>query len=262
MVRSFILFMLFSLSACNKSSSQKNEKTITIAASSIPQADLLKHVQEEMQNEGITLIIKVVDDYNIPNRALAEGDVDANFFQHKPFLEEQIKQFHYPLCVLADIHIEPMGIYSNNKPLSELGDKGIIAIPNDPTNEARALLLLEREGLLTLKTKNIYTTTILDIEENPKKLKFKEIDAALLTRALPQVDAAVIPTNYALLAGLTPEKDALCLEDKTSPYVNVIVVRCDELTSPKLLALKKCMQSDAMRAYILSEYQGAILPAF
>ena len=103
---------------------------------------------------------------------------------------------------------------------------------------------------------------ILDIEENPKKLKFKEIDAALLTRALPQVDAAVIPTNYALLAGLTPEKDALCLEDKTSPYVNVIVVRCDELTSPKLLALKKCMQSDAMRAYILSEYQGAILPAF
>lgn len=261
MVKFFSTLFLTLLCAC--SSPKNSEKTIKVAASSMPQADLLECAKPALAEEGYILNIQVVDDYNIPNRALAEGDIDANFFQHKPFLEEQIKQFHYPLCVLAEIHVEPMAIYSKkNKDLKDLPEKGLIAIPNDPTNEARALLLLEKEGLITLKAKNIYTTTILDIEENPKKFRFKEIDAALLTRTLSEVDVAVIPTNYALLAGLNPQKDALAIEDASSPYVNVIAIRCEDLNSPKLLALKKAMQSSQIKENLLKEYQGALIPAF
>ena len=259
----FLLFFLVSLLFACQSSPQNKAKTITIAASSIPQAELLEQIQEDLKQEGITLKIKVVDDYNIPNRALAEGEIDANFFQHKPFLEEQIHQFNYPICCLAEIHIEPLGIYLGTKnSLKELPEGSLITLPNDPTNEARALLLLEKAGLITLEAKNLSNTTVLDIKENSRHFKFKEIDAALLARTLQETGASVIPTNYALLAGLSPIKDAVFIEDKTSPYINIIAVRCDDLEKNELVLLKKKMQSEKMHSYILTKYQGAVIPAF
>ena len=256
------IFSLALLSACGAPSTKDDQQTITISASSLPQADLLAQIKDSLKKEGISLNVIIIDDYNIPNRALADEEVDANFFQHKPFLEEQIRQFHYPICVLAEIHVEPMGLYSQKKSLDDFKEGATIAIPNDPTNEARALLLLEKAGLITLKTKNIFNTTIIDIQNNPKKFHFIEVDAALLTRTLSEVEGAVIPTNYALLGDLSPEKDSFYTENKNSPYQNVIAIRCDDLNSPKLLILKKQMQSDSMRSYIISKYQGALIPAF
>lgn len=256
------LCILMFLSSCGKPA-QKDPSKITIAASSLPQADLLKQAEPELKKEGITLQIQIIDDYNIPNRALTDGEIDANFFQHKPFLDEQIQEFGYPLCILANIHIEPMGIYSlHQTSLNQLKENGMIAIPSDPTNEARALFLLEKAGLITLKKRNDRMETVRDIEENPKHFRFKEVDAALLTRILPEAEAAVIPTNYALLAGLSPQKNALLVEDSASPYVNVIVIRCSDKEKPQLLLLKKAMQSENLQTYILKEYQGAVVPAF
>jgi D-methionine transport system substrate-binding protein len=262
----YFLFLLavlpFFVTGC---SSSKNEKlhVIKIEASSVPQAQMLEYVKPELKEQGIDLQIIVVDDYNIPNRALADKEVDANFFQHIPYLEEQIKQFHYPLCVLAKTHIEPIGLYSKKvKSLQELSNGSTIAIPNDPTNEARALLLLQRAGLIKLNSENIYNITPMNISQNPHQFVFKEIDAALLPRTLDDVNAAIIPTNYALQAGFSPLKDALLLEDQHSPYVNVIVIRCEEQNQADLLILKKDMNSESMRQYILETYKGAVIPAF
>jgi len=257
-----IIIALFLLNACGSPSPKDNPSKIQISASSVPQAELLAQVQKPLLEEGFDLDIQVVDDYNVPNRALANEEIDANFFQHKPFLDEQIRQFNYPICALAKIHVEPIGLYSKEKSIDDFKAGGTISIPNDPTNEARALLLLEKAGLITLDSKDIFNITVVDIKENPKKFKFIEVDAALLARTLSEVDASVIPTNYALLADLSPQKDALLMEDKDSPYVNVIAVRCKDLNSPKLLALKKIMQSEAMKEYILSHYKGALVPGF
>jgi len=257
-----ILIALFLLNACGTAPDKDEPNKLTISASSTPQADLLAQVQKPLLEEGILLDIQVIDDYNVPNRSLATEEVDANFFQHKPFLDEQIKEFNYPLCVLAKVHVEPIGLYSKDKSIAAFKEGGTISIPNDPTNEARALLLLEKAGLITLDSKNIFNITIINIKDNPKKFKFIEVDAALLARTLSEVEASVIPTNYALLAGLSPQKDALFMEDKNSPYINVIVVRCKDMDSPKLLALKRLMETDAMKEYIESHYKGALVPAF
>ncbi len=199
----------------------------------------------------------------MPNRALADKDVDANFFQHIPFLDEQVKQFHYPIESLAKIEIEPIGIYSKKiTSLEDLPEGGTIAVPNDPTNEGRALLLLEQEGIIRLDNPNNLQATVLNIVQNPKKLKFIEVDAAMVPRSLQDVDAAAINTNYALQAGLVPTKDALVLESKDSPYANVIVIRTGDENRPDIQALKAAMTSDKMRTFILETYKGAVLPAF
>ena len=237
----------------------EKEKVLTVQASSLPQAELLKQIEPDLKAEGIKLKILVVDDYNIPNRALAEGEINANFFQHKPFLDEQIEQFHYDICPLSEVHIEPMGIYSLKGPLTDLSKGSLITIPNDPSNETRALLLLEKAGLILLK-KESSSLTLKDISENHYELKFKEIDAAFLTRTLDEVRASVIPTNYALLIGLNPLKDSLFLEDSTSLYANIIVIQKKDLLNPELLALKKHIESEKMHLYIDSTYNGALVP--
>ncbi len=253
---SIILLFCLSLLSCK---SQK-ENTLTIQASSTPQAEILEQVVDDLKKDGITLKIVVIDDYNIPNRALADGEIDANFFQHTPFLDEQINQFGYPIAILTEVHIEPMGIYSKNQTLDTLPVKGVVTIPSDPTNEDRALRLLEKAGLITVKKTKSSNLTLLDIETNPKNLRFQEVDAALLTRTYDEASAAVIPTNYALLGGLSPLKDALILEDSSSFYVNVIAVQTKDVCSTKLLALKKHMESEKMTSYIYSTYQGAVIP--
>ena len=257
-----LLYLLLATITFSCHSTKDLPHVIKVAATPVPQAEMLAFIKPDLKEQGYDLEIVVMDDYNLPNRALADKEVDANFFQHIPFLEQQMAQFHYPLCILAKIHIEPMGLYSKKiTSLAALPDKAVVAIPSDPSNESRALLLLQKQGLITVQSgKSILTTR--DILTNPKNLKFQEIDAAMLSRTFPDVTLAVIPTNFALQASLSPEKDALALEDKSSPYVNVIAVRCDDMNEPKLLALKSAMTSKKMNDFILSKYRGAVVPAF
>lgn len=242
---------------------QKRSNELRVVASAVPHAEILEAARTELEAQGINLKIIVTDDYNMPNRALAEKEADANFFQHLPYLLEQVKQFKYPIYNAAAIELEPMGIYSRRiQNLADLREKAKIAIPNDPTNEARALMLLEREGLIGLDKVNNLSATVLNIVHNPKNIQFIEIDAAMAPRALEDVDAAVINTNYALQAKLSPLKDALVLEGKDSPYVNIVAIRNADKDRADLQALIKAMSSEKMRAFILGKYQGAIVPAF
>lgn len=233
-----------------------------VAATPMPQAEMLNFVKPELKSQGIDLVVVVTDDYNVPNRALNDGDVSANFFQHIPFLDEQIKEFHYNIMSVAKIEIEPMGVYSRKyTSLDQLPSGAIIAIPNDPTNEARSLFLLQDHGLIRLNSQKVSATT-KNINYNPHNFKFIEVSAATLPRALPDVDAAVINTNYALQANLHPDKDALILENKDSEYANVIVVRDADQHSKEVEALVKAMTSDKMRHFIEEKYKGAVIPAF
>lgn len=254
----FSLLLLVVVPSCSK-----GQKGLRVAATPVPHAQMLEFVKPDLKAQGIDLVIIVTDDYNMPNRALADGELDANFFQHIPFMEEQIKQFSYNIQSLAKIELEPMGVYSKKiHALSDLPTNATIALPGDPTNEARALLLLQGQGLIKLDNSNNLSATILNIIDNPKKIKFIEVDAAMAPRSLPDVDAAVINTNYALGANLNPLKDALVLESKTSPYANIIAIQTGDESRPDILALKTAMTSDKMRQYITNTYKGAVLPAF
>ncbi|MES2121807.1 MAG: MetQ/NlpA family ABC transporter substrate-binding protein [Chlamydiota bacterium] len=247
------------LLGCSKSS----PNGLKVAATPVPHAQMLEFIKPDLKAQGIDLEIIVTDDYNIPNRALADKEVDANFFQHIPYMDAQIAQFHFPIESAGKIELEPMGVYSKKvSSLSDLKDGATIAIPNDPSNEARALMLLAKEGLIKLNTTNILQATPLSISDNPKQLKFIEVDAAMLPRSLQDVDAAVINTNYALEANLSPAKDALAIENKDSPYANILTIRTGDEDRPDIVALKAAMTSEKMRAFILEKYQGAVLPAF
>lgn len=246
------------LTACDSSS----QPTLKIAASSVPHAELLEFVKPQLKEKEIDLEIIIVDDYTIPNRSLADREVDANFFQHLPFLEEQIADFGYQLTPLASVHLEPMGIYSKKiKTLEQLQDNSVVTLPSDPSNYKRALQLLQQQGLIQLKD-NGSATTLLDITANPLHLKFIEMDAPLLSRTLEDVDVAIINTNFALLAGLSPLKDALAIEGKDSHFANIIVIRKGEEGREDFKALKNALQSPEMHTYILERYQGALLPLF
>ncbi|MFZ4099384.1 MAG: MetQ/NlpA family ABC transporter substrate-binding protein [Chlamydiia bacterium] len=236
---------------------------LKVAASSVPHAELLEAVRPTLEAQGIPLTVIITDDYNTPNRALAEGEVRANFFQHAPFLEAQVKEFHYPLVNFATIELEPMGIYSATlTDLHSMPDGSLVAIPNDPSNEGRALLLLQHQGLLGLRRGSGLFATVNDVSHNPRHLRFVEIDAAMLPRTLQDVSIAVINTNYALEAGLSPTKNALVLEGPDSPYANILVVQSGTENDPQLQALKDALTSDAMRSFIKDRYQGAVIPAF
>jgi len=256
------LGLLF-LPSCAKSTSKPANNQLKVAATPVPHAQMLEFIKPDLKEKGIDLDIIITEDYNMPNRALADREIEANFFQHIPFMEAQIKQFHYPIESIAKIEIEPMGIYSKKvHSLAELKENATIAVPNDPTNEARALLLLQYAGLITLDNANNLQATVLNIVKNPRHFKFIEVDAAMMPRALQDVDAAAINTNYALEAKLSPTKDALILESKNSPYANVIAIRAGEQNRPDIQALKEAMTSEKMRMFILKKYDGAVLPAF
>ncbi len=257
-----MLILTATLSSCGTKSSKNNPKVITVAATPVPQAEMLTFVKPELEKEGYELKIVNMSDYNLPNRALADGEVDANFFQHIPFLMQQNEQFHYPICILARIHIEPMGIYSSKQTsLTSIPDGAVVAVPSDPTNEARALLLLQQEKLITLDESSKEKATIRNIKENPHHLKIQEVDAPMLSRILPDTSFAVIPMNIALQTGLYPSK-ALALENSSNPYVNVIAVRCSDVEEPKLQALKKAMTSKEMQDFIIERYNNSVIPAF
>lgn len=237
-------------------------ETITIGVTPFPHKDIMEVVRGLLAKEGYELVIREFSDYVTPNSALAEGSLDANFFQHVPYLENTCAEKGFDLVWVAKVHIEPLGLYSEKiKALAELKEGDSIAIPNDGTNCARALRLLEAQGVITVASGELVTA--FDITENPKKLKFIELDAAQLPRTLKDVTAAVINTNFASEAGLIPSKDALIIESGDSPYANVIAVRAESAETPAIKALVKASTSPEVKAFIEEHLvPRGIVPAF
>ena len=237
--------------------------TLTVAASPTPHAVILEQCVPILAEQGIDLVINEYSDYVVPNTAVEDGDEDANYFQHIPYLEEFNETRGTHLVDVASVHIEPMGVYAGKTAsLEELADGAVIAIPNDATNEGRALLLLEAQGLITLDDSSNLTATPNNIVDNPKNLEFQELEAATIPSVLADVDLAVINSNYALGAGLNPTTDALAIESSDSPYVNVLVVKEGNEDNEAVQALVEALHADAIRDFITEEFDGAVVPAF
>ena len=220
-------------------------------------------MKPQLAEQGVELDVKVFTDYIQPNIQVDQKRMDANFFQHQPYLDEFNEGRGTNLVTVTGVHVEPFGAYSSKiESLDALEDGAVVAIPNDPTNGGRALLLLQKAGLITLKDESKITATPRDIAENPKDLDFKELEAATLPRILNQVDIALINTNYALEAGLNPTEDALVIEGSDSPYVNILVARPDNKDSEAMQKLAEALKSDAVRDFIMEKYEGAVVPAF
>jgi D-methionine transport system substrate-binding protein len=223
-------------------------------------------VQKVAKREGLNVKVIEFNDYIQPNAALDAGDLDANSFQHQPYLDSQIKQRGYKIVNAGLTYISPLGVYSKKlKSLKDLPQGAKVAVPNDPSNENRALLLLQSQGVIKLKAgagTNGNNATALDVAENPKKIKLLELDAAQLPRTLADVDAAAINTNFALAAGLQPTKDAIVLEDVHSPYANLIAVRAKDKDQPWVKKLVAAYQSDDVRQFLKSEFKGSVVPSF
>ena len=275
------LTLLTSLVACNNSTSNTNkndaetntetnaetqtddDNKIIIGVSPVPHAEITEALKDEFEKVGLDVEVKVFDDYVQPNLALDQSDIDANFFQHIPYLENFSKERGLNLVSLGSVHIEPMGLYSDKiKSLDELKDGDEVLIPSDPSNGRRALLLFEKNGLITLKDNTKEDITEKDIDQNTKNLKFTPVEAANIPNVYKDAALAAINTNYALGAGLNPSADAIALEDKDSPYANIIAVRKGDETKDKFQKLIKVFQSDACKKFIEDTYKGEIYSAF
>lgn len=253
-----------SSSSSSGAAQSSGTKTLKVGATAVPHAEILEAAKPLLEKEGITLDIVEFNDYVQPNLALNDKELDANFFQHEPYLKNFMEEHKDVKLVNAGgIHIEPMGIYSKKvKDLKDLKDGATISIPNDPTNGGRALLLLQKAGLLKLKDGVNEKATLQDIAENPKNFKFQEVEAAQVPRTLEDVDAAVINSNFAMQIPLDPTKDSLFIEDSTSPYVNIIAVREGDENRPEIQALIKVLHSQEIKDFINNKYKGAVVPAF
>ncbi|MCY1174713.1 putative D-methionine-binding lipoprotein MetQ [compost metagenome] len=237
--------------------------TLTVAATPVPHAEILEFVKPTLAKEGVDLEIKVFTDYIQPNVQVAEKRLDANFFQHQPYLDEFNKAKSTNLVSVAGVHLEPLGAYSSKyKTLAELPGGANVVIPNDATNGGRALLLMAKAGLIKLKDSNNILSTVKDITENAKDLKIRELEAATIPRVLTQVDLALINTNYALEAKLNPESDALVIEGADSPYVNILVTREDNKDAEAVKKLVAALHTPEVKKFIEEKYKGAVKPAF
>lgn len=236
---------------------------LTIGVSPVPHADIVNFVAPTLKNQGIEVKVVEFSDYVQPNLSLADKELDANFFQHKPYLDEFAESRGLKLESLVAVHIEPMGVYSKSvKKVEDLAEGAKIAIPNDPTNGGRALKVLETAGLIKLKADAGILATPNDIVENPNKLSFLEIEAAQLPRALDDVAAAVINSNFALGANLNPTKDAIAIESKDSPYANIVAIRAGESNREDLQKLKAVLTSPEVKKFLEDKFQGSVVPAF
>jgi D-methionine transport system substrate-binding protein len=257
-----VALSLLLLAGCS-ASGDRNENTLIVAATAVPHAEILKQAKPLLAKEGVDLQIKVFADYVQPNTQVAEKNIDLNYFQTKPYLDAFNRERGTQLTIITGVHIEPFGAYSHKyKSIDQLPDGASVTIPNDPSNNSRALLLLAKHGLITLKDPTDEMATLKDITANPKHLKFRELEAAMLPRTLDEVDLALINTNYALAAGLNPTKDALLIESKDSPYVNYLVGRPDNQNDPRVQKLARVLNSPEIKAFIEQKYHGAVLPAF
>ena len=241
--------------------------TLTVGATPNPHAEILAQVKDDLAAEGIDLVVKEYSDYVVPNTAVEEGDLDANYFQHTPYMEKFNEEKGTHLVSVGKIHYEPMGIYpGTTKTLEELKDGATIAVPNDTTNEARALQLLAAQGLIELKEDAGLNATPNDITSNPKNLQFKELEAAMLPQTASEVDLSVINSNFAMEGGMNPATDSLASEDADSEaaqtFANIIAVKEGHENDPAIQALVKALQSDKVKEYIEKTYSGAVVAVF
>lgn len=267
--------LAFGLAGCgaqgtssDKSAGSSNDKTITVAATPSPHAEILNNaVKPLLEKEGYTLEVKEFTDYVQPNTVTEEGEVDANYFQHITYLNNFNEEKGTHLVSVADVHYEPFGLYpGKTKELKDLQDGATVAVPNDATNEARALLLLQDAGLIKLKDPKDINATPKDITSNPKNLKFKELEAAVVPTVIKDVDIAALNGNYAIQAGFDPTKDTLATEKAdglaAKTYQNILVVKEGNENTAKTKELKKVLKSDEVRDYINKNYKGAVVPVF
>ncbi|MDG4862656.1 MetQ/NlpA family ABC transporter substrate-binding protein [Streptomyces sp. T-3] len=236
---------------------------LVVGATAVPAGEVLAYIQKDLAAKaGLDLEIKEFTDYVLPNTSLQEGSLDANLYQHQPFLDDFNKSKKADLVPVTGAYLPPMGVYSKGvKDVTKLPAGATVAVPNDATNEARALQLLASKGVIELKKDAGQTATPADIASNPKKLTFSELDPAQLPRSLEDADAAVINNNYALDAGLSPKKDAILLESaKDNPYVNVLAVKKGNESDPRVKRLAKLLTSPEVKKFIEEKYQGSVLP--
>ncbi|SEM78808.1 MetQ/NlpA family ABC transporter substrate-binding protein [Lihuaxuella thermophila] len=247
-------------SAC---AAKKDEAaTLTVGATQVPHAEILEHLKPQLEKQGVKLEVKVFQDYVLPNKAVEEGQLDANYFQHIPWMTATNKEKGYHLVKVAGVHIEPMGAYSRKiKDINQLKNGATVAIPNATSELTRVLLLLDSQKLIQLDNRE-GDKTLKNIKSNPKNLQFKLLEPAVLPRVLDQVDFAVINTNYALQAKLNPVKDSLFIEGKESPYVNVLATKQGNEKNEALQKLAKALTSPETKKFIEKKYKGAVVPAF
>ena len=245
-----------------KSASGDKAATIKVGVSPVPHAEILNAVKDKLAKDGVNVEIVEFTDYVQPNLALNDKSLDANYFQHKPYLDEFCKSRGLNLTSLGAVHLEPMGVYSSKvKDIKALPDGAHVAIPNDPTNGGRALLVLQSAGLIKLRDGAPITATPQDIVENPKNLQFSELEAPQLPRSLEDADIAVINSNFAMEAKLDP-KTAIFTESKDSPYGNIVAVRAGDENRPELQKLMKALTSEEAKQFINTKYNGSIIPTF
>lgn len=261
--------LLAGLAACGSNDSDSSaaaaDAPLKVGVSPVPHGEILQYVKDNLAaKEGLKLDIVEFNDYIQPNVALSEKQLDANYFQHKPYLDGEVKDKGYKFTSVEAVHIEPLGVYSHKvKTLAEVPSGGVVAIPNDPSDEGRALNLLAANGLITLKPDAGLEATDKDIATNPKNLQFKELEAAQLPRSLDDTSLSVINGNYAIQDGLKPATDALALEKaENNPYANLLVVRTGDESDPRVVKLAKLLHSPEVKKFIQDKYQGSVLPAF
>lgn len=256
-----LIAAVLAVAACGKPADDSSR--LIVAATAVPHAEILQVVKPLMEKEGVTLDVRVFNDYVQPNDQLVQKQVDVNYFQTEPYLDAYNRDRKTDLVTVVGVHIEPFGAYSRRfTSLEALPAGADVVIPNDPSNNSRALILLDKVGVIKLKDPGNALSTQRDITENPKQLKFRELDSAMLPRVLDQVDLALINTNYALDAGLNPTRDALAIESSDSPYVNFLVARTDNKDDARVQKLAKALTGPEVKAFIAQKYKGAVLPAF
>lgn len=239
------------------------DKPLKVGVTPGPHAQIMEVVKKVAEKDGLKIQIVEFSDYVQPNVALNQGDIDINSFQHLPFLENMVKDRKYDLVMLSKTFTFPMGIYSKKiKNIKELKDGAVIAIPNDPTNGGRALLLFEKAGLIKLKPGLGHKASVVDIVENPRKFKIRELEAAQIPRTLEDMEIAAINTNYAMSAGLVPAKDALILEDSSSPYANILAVRGKDKDNPLYKKFLKAYQSEDVKKFVTEQFKGSVIVAW
>ena len=269
----FLALLLLVLGACGKDektasskdskTDEKKEVTLKISASSTPHAEILKYIAPDLEKEGVKLDVVITEDGIQTNQQTANGELDANYFQHTPYLEQVNKDSGLDLVKVVGVHIEPFGVYSKKiKSIDELSNGAKVAVPKDPVNFSRALQLFAANHIIELNSAKTGDYTVEDITKNDKKIEFIPVDGPLLVRSLDDVEASAINTNYALEAGFKPKEDALIIEGNDSPYVNILVSRPDNKNDEAIQKLAKALTTEKVKKFIEDKYDGAVVPAF
>lgn len=255
-----LVFSLIVAAGCGSQQQAASQKPLKVGVTAGPHAEIMDAVKKVAEKDGLKIEVVEFNDYIQPNVALNQGDIDMNSYQHQPFLDNQVKDRGYQIVSLAKTVIFPMGIYSKKiKNIADVKAGDTVAIPNDPTNGGRALLILEKVGLIKLKPNAGLSATAADIAENPKNLKIKELEAAQIPRSLDDVDLAAINTNFAVVAGLVPTKDSIAIEDGNSPYANVIAVQTKNKDNADYQKLIKAYHSPEVKQFIDEHFKGSVI---